>query len=563
MRAGEVETMLRIPGLMAPSLLPRGPMIRGKLPRLVIVFAWVEAVGRALASEPGPPGDFRHVYGIAWRGRPEDNLRYARAVGYQHVFYQEGMEADRRADGLEYFLESPELTLATLPVELDRGRLPPPSVAKRMEETFVWRSRRPFPENLATGWPRNETRTELVYDLQQQRVIDALVANAVAKVETIRSRNPRFRFAGFAWDQARLEGDFWSTPVSRRDPSDSLPALTAELWSAPSASNVLGAVMQAARDADLARLEDLKETDPVLGPLIERAIPLFAPPASYPCRLSYWTGSDSGLEHAGITHRYARFQDGQAAYFKAMMAAARRLNPHARWIIEPYRIYPEWCAVAERRADADLLVPDLVSQEGCSSAFVEDARIFAKGRLKPDHVACSSPDRFEEEVNRRLAGLAAAHGAWFNWYGRFGGSRSGTMPDYGCIDRVPARLKLARLIPGWENLSGVSLATRHWDGTCYASPNARITPDVLHAIRPGTDRIYAVFLSPRGAVVLPAGAAIQSVSRTNGFLEAAGDGAEDVAVRGVEILPSARARMGEAYIITLTGLVAPSSWGRR
>lgn len=54
------------------------------------------------------PDDYRNFYGICWRGSPQDNIDYARQMGYTHVVYQWGMENCKNIDGLKYFLETPE-----------------------------------------------------------------------------------------------------------------------------------------------------------------------------------------------------------------------------------------------------------------------------------------------------------------------------------------------------------------------------------------------------------------------------------------------------------------------
>ena len=67
------------------------------------------------------PDDYRNFYGICWRGSPQDNIDYARQMGYTHVVYQWGMENCKNIDGLKYFLETPESGTANRTVDIRKN----------------------------------------------------------------------------------------------------------------------------------------------------------------------------------------------------------------------------------------------------------------------------------------------------------------------------------------------------------------------------------------------------------------------------------------------------------
>jgi hypothetical protein len=49
-----------------------------------------------------------NFYGICWNGKVEDNLKFARQMGYEYVMYQKGMENSSLAENLHFYLESPD-----------------------------------------------------------------------------------------------------------------------------------------------------------------------------------------------------------------------------------------------------------------------------------------------------------------------------------------------------------------------------------------------------------------------------------------------------------------------
>ena len=77
---------------------------------LVGLIALSYAYGEAAKEEPlnYTLDDYRNFYGICWRGSAQDNIDYARQMGYTSMIYQDGMEWRKNLDGLKFYLESPE-----------------------------------------------------------------------------------------------------------------------------------------------------------------------------------------------------------------------------------------------------------------------------------------------------------------------------------------------------------------------------------------------------------------------------------------------------------------------
>lgn len=124
------------------------------------------------------------------------------------------------------------------------------------------------------------------------------------------------------------------------------------------------------------------------------------------------------------------------------------------------------------------------------------------------------------------------------------------------------RLKLAHVVANWDNLNGTPVEDRSWDGSVYRSPTSYMDADVLYSRRPGTHKLYVVFLSHAGRVALRPEETVVSLHRANEFFEEGKDGASDIQIVGTELslAPSVTIQpdvlfgsgvLGEAYIVTL------------
>lgn len=135
-----------------------------------------------------------------------------------------------------------------------------------------------------------------------------------------------------------------------------------------------------------------------------------------------------------------------------------KLNPDFKLIAEPYGIYENWIGtvppeLAEKmeRLGRGGYKFDFLMQEKSGDAFVSDPRVAGAG-YGPDRVASSTPNISDTERMLAESSAAAARGAWTMWYGRAGGTINA--PNYKFIREIPARLKLLKAVPTWENLNG-------------------------------------------------------------------------------------------------------------
>ena len=346
-------------------------------------------------------------------------------------------------------------------------------------------SSKPFPNNIARGWFMNDHTFTPQLDLQQQLVISWAIDSILKNVAAIEAQNPDFHFGGFAWDVPQPAGDFWDT------------------------------IQRPGRQITL----------------------------------KHWTGGDFGIKDKGAVHNFPTYSDGRLAFYKQLYAATRQKYPRARFVMEPYRIYEDWVEVVKTRPDAKEVTPDLLVQERFGTEFVNDTRIFESGIIARDFVGSTTPDRFGEAENRLYAASAAINGAWFSWYGRFGGT--GDMPAFKSIAEVPFRLKLIRVLANWENLNRTPLAKRSWDGTTYLSPTAFAGPDAIAVLQPTTGKLFVVFLTEKGEAELPKGKKVVAIYQADSlFCERDKEGKE-VEIKAGRLRPAGEKGLNKGYILHL------------
>ena len=461
---------------------------------IVFLVAFISCKGKDEPSVPFVPigtdlPEFRNYFGVSWNGLANisDNLAYAKQMGYGYVFYMTGMENDPLSDNLYFFIESPQANSYSRTV----------NTASNYNSTQIdfynnycaLKSTDPFPNNLATGWFTSSTTFTVALDLQQKKVIDWVVADILAKVKAIESVNPKFHFGGYSWDVPDLTGDFWNK-------------------------------------------------DKAVGGL--------------PTTLKFWTGGDYGVIFGNNVHNYANYSDGTAEFYKALFAATKAKYPNFKTIYEPYGIYDQWISKVKDRADAKQIMPDLLAQENREVDFLDDSRIFAIYGTAPlidkEHVASTAPANFTELANRINAAKLAMNKSWFNWFGRVGGT--GDMPVYGSMKDVPARLKLIRVLPNWENINSTPITSRTWNGVVYKSPNAYASDSAISVIQPKTGKQFIVFLKSTAVVNLPAGKTVKSISLTDGLFRETSDAKADfIITTDNKIKPLSSAVLEGCYIV--------------
>jgi len=436
-------------------------------------------------------GDWRFFYGISWRGSSINNIKYARQMGYKYIFDKGDYKNYSEASGMRFYIESPEYHVYNRVLNTKSYTSQEKSDFERLA---AWKSTAPFPGNIATGWMwgTDATRFSTEPDWQQQAVIDEIVEKIIAQAKSQENPSINYRAAGFAWDVPQLTGDFWNKPQA------------------------LG------------------------GSQVS---------------LSYWTGSDSSVLHPGITHEYATYSDGKAAYYKKLFQRAREELPEAHFIMEPSTIYGWWIKQISGRSDKTALTPSdmMLVQEESGTEFIDDSRIYNAGLgITKDRVGTTEPNSFGTYENRIFAGIAGVNGSWFNWFGRFG--MTGDMPNYADPSEVPARLQFVRVIPGWDNLIGVPLNQRSWNGDTYSSPNSRISSHLMYSRFPGeSNKVFAVFLDTSEGIQLNSGESVSAIYRTDNLFIESTRGDSDVNISNGKIFLNSSSNTGKGYIILTTG----------
>jgi len=429
--------------------------------------------------------EYRNFYGICWDRNVHQNLAYARQMGYDYVFYQRGMENDSLSNDLYFYIESPEFMVYQRYVYINK-EYTENEISYFLNNSALKDTTSTFPYNIATGWfVVNGFSTQL--DFQQKRVVLQTVDSILKLVEAIESKNPRFHFGGFAWDVPDLQGDFWNGQVN-----------------------------------------------------VKKGLPV---------GLSFWTGGDYSVGYRNTVHDYATHSDGTAEYYKLLFKKTRAKYPDMKTIVEPYSPYDQWIKTINKRGDVKEIMPNIISQENRGTQFVDDSRIFESGLIDIEHLCSTAPSLYSDSINRLVAAKASINKAWFNWYGRFGGT--GEMPSFKSVADVPARLKLIRVLPNWENLNNTAISERKWDGTVYQSPNAYASPNAISIIQPKTGKLFFVLLKQDGVINMPKGKIIKAIYGTDGLFCETQDVKADFSISKNSIKPINTETIGKCYIVSL------------
>ncbi|MEK7166101.1 MAG: hypothetical protein AAB874_04830, partial [Patescibacteria group bacterium] len=266
---------------------------------------------------------WKNWYGIAWRGTPSDSVKYAKQMGYDYIaIHQNRLPgaysslADRA--GLKYFLIDPHFDFPTVLMGRNRYVSTTGSYTQNdinwYNQNMAWKSNDTFPNNLASGWfpSGNPNNFSIVWDFQQQAVIDSIVERIITLFHKYESTSPSFGFAGYIMDVGNITGDILR-------------------W-------------------------DYTKNKPV------------------PATLAYWTGLNSSLIHSGITHEYATYSDGLVAFYKKLNSRMKQDFHNAKWIIQPaipyddtntlsYIHQDEFLYGIKDRSDKHELTPDMLTQE--------------------------------------------------------------------------------------------------------------------------------------------------------------------------------------------------------
>jgi hypothetical protein len=157
---------------------------------------------------------YKNFYGVSWRGTAHENLVYARQMGYEYVFYQEGMEEDPLAAGLCFYIESPEYSIYERTISYNKAYTKE-QISFYENYCFLNDSGQSFPYNIATGWFFNNNSFCAQLDYSNEKVRNWAINAILNYVDEIERKNPDFQFGGFAWDVPQPSGDFWNAPQSK------------------------------------------------------------------------------------------------------------------------------------------------------------------------------------------------------------------------------------------------------------------------------------------------------------------------------------------------------------
>ncbi|OGR49909.1 MAG: hypothetical protein A2X37_12020 [Elusimicrobia bacterium GWA2_66_18] len=485
----------------------------------------------------------------------ENNVRYAKQMGYDYInvysWYSSYYKSTPTTAGMKFYMLGPHLYYQVFETlenyknlngafMIDKSRIYTSTQAAWYSAYMVNISANKFPDNLATGWWNGSNKFEVLWDFQQQAVIDYVVEKIIKTAGTFAGNN--FNFAGYQFDVPDLAGCFYK-------------------W-------------------DSTKGGQTKTT------------------------LKAMTGSDSGIDHIGLngtkTKDFAAYPDGLAAFFKQLMRETKKIYPNAKWIIDPARIYSttgydEWVNGISQRQDKADLIPDLVMEEGASTNFVDEPKNFdyydssgvkiGPTGITKNMVGSNQRSKIDENINRLIAAKAGVNGAWYNWFLNLAlGNMSSTFTD--SVANVYPRLKLIKCIPNWDNLNAIAVDSSHraWNKSTtdpvYDSYDANgyqqshIDKDVMYSRHWKTGKLFAVFTSTSGVIQLKPGEALASIRSANEYFEenlidASGDVSTAAAGDHLEIklkstfdiaIDTANSQIkGVGYILTIskTGNLAP------
>ncbi len=403
--------------------------------------------------------DYRNYLGL-WCGSNDDALQFARNMAIKHVIFKFGMEKHPLSKGMKFYYVDPEYIAYKR--EIDLGKKYSPDEIKKWRDFCAMKDASlPFPDCMATGWfwKFNEAKLgknelgqnycSLMPNLQKQKVIDQIIAKLTTRISEIQKGNPNFKFAGFVWDVPQLEGDFYGIENGR-----------------------------------------LKQVG-----------------------MSFWNGKDSVSIPEGEKLDYPTYCEARIAYYRQIRAAAKKLNPDAKLIMDPYIIYGHYTKDYQRLGikPNDPALADFVQMECGTDEYLRDKRAWDTGYLQTQNIGNFNDEHcydFDNEI--RAIGVIASLGGWSGWFGN-------PCPGQLGIREVPPRMKLSRSLATWENLNNTPIAERQWDlqKLTYNSPTAHISKKLIWATHPETKKILFCFMSRSGKIHIPEGMKVAEILPLN------------------------------------------------
>lgn len=429
--------------------------------------ASMEVAKTAQAQPKYKLSDYRNFFGMCWSAdTPADLLAYAKQMGYSHVTYRKDMETLPDAKGMKFFYEDPEFSARRRMISYSK-KYSQAEIDDIQNHYVVLYHDKQFPYNMASSWFVPPNTRSLTLDFQQQKVIDNVVDILIKRMKQIESKNPDFKFAGFTWDVPHPSGNFRLPPKPH-----------------------------------------IKDIHKAQGKEVS---------------LAYWTGKDSSIPFKGCTHEYETYSEGKLAFYDKLRSEGAKINLNIKMMSEPYVLYKSWVEKITPELAAKMKAMgkegykfDFIWQESNGDAFVTDKRV-SDGGYDHAHVGSSTPNISDTKRMIDESVAAATNGSWTCWYGRAGGT--GNSPNYKYMREIPARLKLLKAIPTWENLNNTPVSERKWDAKkrMYNSPTAHMGEDCVWGKHPRDNKIFLVFLSPKAEAHIPASKKVKTVWIADGI----------------------------------------------
>jgi len=448
--------------------------------------------------------DFKNIYGVTESGDIAENVKYAKQMGYDCIVINpfskpKEYRNNPNCANLKYYLLDPQWypqILSNFSRYIDITESITDEAKKFYNRYMVWKSNEAFPYNLATGNHLSGTATKfaVLWDFQQQAVIDFVVEKIIRLAKSYEFSSQPFTFAGYIIDEPKLAGNFF-----RLDKNGN----------------------------------------------------------NIPTTLSHWTGMDSGLIHNSITHEYATYSEGTAAFYKKLRERMKEAFDHPKWIIQSTLLYnevdnSEWIYQIKDRTDKNELTPDMLFQKSpLNTDYVDDINIFNSGIvITKNMVGISQSSENDLYKNLLFTAKSGINGAWYNWFGCI--NNADTKQNFDSILDIYPRLKLIKCLPNWDNLNNVSLNDRSWDGDVYQSTTSYASSNVVYSRHPETAKIFAVFLSKDGVIKLNAGEKVTSIRCVDDYFAESDDSSKDVDIIGNEINLKSPDNINKGYVFTVS-----------
>lgn len=251
------------------------------------------------------------------------------------------------------------------------------------------------------------------------------------------------------------------------------------------------------------------------------------------------TSVNSGIpHHDGGRYDYPTYREATVAFFKRLNSRLKQRWSNSKIVYHPWTIYAGYLGPMAHLPDRHELAPDMVFNEKDGTEFADIFQDLAKASvleelgIQKDSVGTTHPNRdaaIGEAENRLVAARAAVNGSWYNWFNRY--DEDGN-PNFSRLTDIYPRLKLIRVVPGWDNLSRIPVNPTHrvWNNNrtnpIYDSVDATLEPQshfsgqlIYSRHWQKKSQVFAVFLGSGEPIRLKRGEAIVRVRRVNGYFE--------------------------------------------